>query len=73
MIAIFSVTYFAERTFGIKAKPRRHPLYGNFDFAERTFGIKAKLPPLPHEVALDFAERTFGIKAKRGGRHGGRH
>ena len=34
--------YFAERTFGIKAKQELMPVEFRRDFAERTFGIKAK-------------------------------
>ena len=55
---------FAERTFGIKAKPLVDDAHRLRHFAERTFGIKAKLNlPIAARPPY-FAERTFGIKAK---------
>ena len=56
---------FAERTFGIKAKPCPPALFTPAHFAERTFGIKAKLKGALAGEDAHFAERTFGIKAKR--------
>ena len=61
----FGDCYFAERTFGIKAKRLPALISLRIHFAERTFGIKAKREYRTGFFEFNFAERTFGIKAKR--------
>ena len=57
--------HFAERTFGIKAKPWRPNSFGALAFCRKNIWNQGKARTLPRNTSRDFAERTFGIKAKR--------
>ena len=60
----FGDCYFAERTFGIKAKPANADIIAAENFAERTFGIKAKLRFHVCLLFVGFCRKNFWNQGK---------